>query len=503
MTDASSPRRGWGIWRKFLLGAVLVIVASGGATATAGLLEVQSFVNDINAGGHGINSHEITRAQAGQPQTILILGSDKRFHNGGVHDARSDTIILARFDPGSPATTVMSIPRDLKVNIPRPGGAIQSDKINAAYSIGGPELTAKVVKQLLHTPINHIVNVNFRGFREAVDYIHCVYTDVDRRYFNDNSEAGPGADYATINIPAGYQKLCGADALDYVRFRHADTDIVRSARQQDFLRQAKQQYGVKRLIDNRHQLAQIFGRYTQSDSDLHSLDSVLKLMTLVAFSAQNPIREVHFPAILPNDPKDPYVRANPDAISKAVRQFLNETASSGPRAPARPAPGPPRAPRHTRGRPSNVGLVDASSAGQAQAAALGRAGMPVYVPTLLTQGGTYMGPTPRVYPRGYNIPDQYGHAHKAYRLVVFSGFLGQYYGVQGTTWQDPPILQRPSEIRTVGGKRLELYFDGSRLRLVARRTRDGVYWLSNTLLETLTNQEMLGIAASLRPARVR
>ena len=60
--------------------------------------------------------------------------------------------------------------------------------------------------------------------------------DIDRDYFNDNS--GGGERYAAIDIDAGYQKLKGQDALDYVRYRHTDNDFIRAARQQDFLRQA-------------------------------------------------------------------------------------------------------------------------------------------------------------------------------------------------------------------------------------------------------------------------
>jgi hypothetical protein len=68
------------------------------------------------------------------------------------------------------------------------------------------------------------------------------------------------------------------------------------------------------------------------------------------------------------------------------------------------------------------------------------------------------------------------------------------------TWKGAPILASPSEIRYVGGRRLELHFDGSKLRLVAWRTAKAVYWVSNTLSLDLTNQQMLGIAASLTRA---
>jgi polyisoprenyl-teichoic acid--peptidoglycan teichoic acid transferase len=81
--------------------------------------------------------------------------------------------------------------------------------------------------------------------------------------------------------------------------------------------------------------------------------------------------------------------------------------------------------------------------------------------------------------------------------VLNHGF-GHYYGVQGTTWRDPPILADAHETVVRGGRRLEVYRDGKRTRLVAWHTGRAVYWVANTLTRSLTTEEMLGIAASLR-----
>ena len=89
-----------------------------------------------------------------------------------------------RIDPGK-GVALLSLPRDLKVEIPGHG----TDKINVAYTLGGPKLTIKTVKKLTGLAINHYVDVSFHGFAEGVNAIGCVYVDVDRRYFNDN--AGP------------------------------------------------------------------------------------------------------------------------------------------------------------------------------------------------------------------------------------------------------------------------------------------------------------------------
>ncbi len=78
--------------------------------------------------------------------------------------------------------------------------------------------------------------------------------------------------------------------------------------------------------------------------------------------------------------------------------------------------------------------------------------------------------------------------------------LGQYYGVQGTTWQNPPILNDPTETKTVNGKVLDLYANGGKLSLVAWHTPGGVYWISNTLTDGISNRQMVAIAASLTRA---
>ena len=80
----------------------------------------------------------------------------------------------------------------------------------------------------------------------AVDAIECVYVDVDRRYYHNNAESSE--EYAEINVQPGYQLLCGKKALQYVRYRHTDTDLVRSARQQDFISSARERVPIEELL---------------------------------------------------------------------------------------------------------------------------------------------------------------------------------------------------------------------------------------------------------------
>ena len=193
--------------------------------------------------------------EGGEPENILVLGSDKRASEPGTKGL-SDTTILLRLDPDNNAIALMNIPRDLKTYIPGVG----TTKFNAAYAYGGPKLTLRVVKNITGLPINHVVNVDFLGFIRAINAIDCVYIDVDRRYFHSNVGLPASLQYAEINIQPGYQRLCGKDALEYVRYRHTDTDLVRAARQQDFLREARQRVPVSDLVlpGERDELIEIF-----------------------------------------------------------------------------------------------------------------------------------------------------------------------------------------------------------------------------------------------------
>ncbi len=309
-----------------------MVFATASATAVAAFREVDKVVEALRPGKNDLKlGTDIAKTDPGEPQTIMLLGSDRRPKNakdgGAGAGARSDTIILARLDPDKKATALMSLPRDLKVQIPGHG----TDKINAAYELGGPRLTLKTVKLLTGLSINHVINVDFRGFQKAIDAIGCIYADIDRTYFNDS----PG--YAYIDVKAGYQKLCGEEALEYARFRHEDSDLVRGVRQQDLLREAKQQVGVSKLVDDRDKLIEIFGKYTTSDAELKTRTGILRLLKLAVFSVDQPIREVHFEGQISGEVGGPsYVTASNATVKRLTRQFLGVEETAGPRGKLEP-----------------------------------------------------------------------------------------------------------------------------------------------------------------------
>lgn len=460
-----------------LIGCTIVVAAVAATVATGALLEVKTFTDALHLSPQLKLGSELTGVSAGKPQTILLIGSDKRAK--GAVDAtsppRSDTMLLVRLDPNQPSTTMLSIPRDLKVTIRPDHGTPTVQKMNAAYTIGGAKLTVRTIKDLLHIQINHVVDINFAGFKALVDYVGCVYTQVDRRYYHSNYGLAPQDQYAEIDIQPGYQKLCGDDALSYVRYRHADTDLVRSARQQGFLRDIKNQLGAGGLISKRVGIEKIFGKY--SSTDIRSSDDVLKLVGLIVGSVSHPIHQVQFKATLGPS----YVTATPAQIRQTAHEFLTGGESVGHISVAKKA----------KKKVPPTPLTPATADEVAEARGID-ATLPfhMYYPS---ERVTAFGALPDTV-RSYNL-----NGHPAYVAVVDEGGLGQFYDLEGTTWADPPILDNPNQTVTLGGKTMQLYFEGSHIRLVSWREGAAVYWLSNTLQDILTNKQMLAIAAAAKP----
>jgi LCP family protein required for cell wall assembly len=468
--------------RRALLAFATVVVLTAGATATAGLLEVRDLLPEIVPLPAAV---PVDEPDPGKPQTLLLLGTDGRLGADAGSGQRSDTILLARLDAQNQSITLMSIPRDLRVEIPGYG----TDRINAAYSLGGPALTVKTVKALLSRPgepfkINHVAEVNFTGFRDLVDYFGCVYVDVDRDYFND---VGGPFGYAVIDIDPGYQKLCGDDALSYVRYRHTDSDLVRAARQQDFLRQMLRQPQVraKLTFGNRKALVRLAGKFSRVDRSLaRSAKQLVSLLKLGLAVSAKPVQQVPFAkgglgyTMLGGAS---YLEATDDALASTVERFLHPDAEAPP--VKRAARRPPRA----------LSVANYSAAGRAQAiAAGGGTGIRVYYPELLREGSFYADDAPRVYEL---------HGQPAYRMSIqLDGKVGAFYGVQGMRWRDAPILAPPRERVTVDGRRLDVYGAGSKVTLVAWRTRRAVYYVHNTLTGDLSRGQMLAIARSLTVA---
>ena len=500
------------LWLRFVTGSLLIVLAAASAVAGGGLF----FFTDIADSLQPIPGIQDKLDEVeGEAQTILIIGSDRRAETGKT-DRRSDTTMLLRVDPENQILSLFSLPRDLKVQIP----GYSVDKLNAAYSIGGEKLTLETVKQLTGLEFNHVVEINFDGFADAVDAIECVYVDVDREYFNDNSNAVDGG-YAEIDINAGYQRLCGLKALQYVRYRHLDTDLVRAARQQDFVREARQKVDPQELagavigLGKGSELIEIFTEHTRSDiSDAGQVVEILKSFVAVRDAAVN---EVHFEGNIGDE-----VTASDKQVKTAVEKFYNGVASSGQRGGEDAAKDEdpeqkdktkkkdkknkekekdPRddatvVPTETLADESSVKFANQAEHFKADAEkVVRRLGIPAFYPTKVVPGSQFNTDS-----RTYEYENEDNKRESAYKTVIAletPSTLTQYYGVMGTTWDDPPILRNPSETREIKGREYLLFYDGGRLRLVGWKQDGNSYWLNNTLTQNVSQGDMLEIAATM------
>jgi LCP family protein required for cell wall assembly len=157
-----------------------------------------------------------------KPTTLLLLGVDSK----SGEPARSDTILLMRFDPDKRTIDQLSIPRDSRVDIPGRG----LDKINAAMFWGGPKLAIQTVSQFLGIPINHIMIVNFKGFPRLVNAVGGV-----RLYVPKTISTTAGKEQRVVTYTKGWHNFDGKNAMLYVRIRKVDSDFERAKRQQQFL----------------------------------------------------------------------------------------------------------------------------------------------------------------------------------------------------------------------------------------------------------------------------
>lgn len=177
----------------------------------------------------------LARADSGPRTNVLILGLDRRPDESTA--VRSDTMVLVTVYPRGEQVGLLSIPRDLYVEIPGYG----QDRINTAHFWGeneatprGPELAMQTVEHNIGLSVDHYVRLDFDGFRAIVDAVGGVDILVESAVVDD---AYPTEDYGTVHIeiPAGLQHMDGETALRYARSRHGASDFERAKRQQQVM----------------------------------------------------------------------------------------------------------------------------------------------------------------------------------------------------------------------------------------------------------------------------
>lgn len=171
----------------------------------------------------------LTESTVQEPYYVLLLGSDARETDA---TSRSDTMILVRIDANVGKATLVSIPRDTKVEIEGHG----TQKINAAYAFGGPAGAVQAVENLSGIEISHYAEIHFDELETAVDQLGGIWVDVPV------SNNQTGSSNTGVELNAGMQRLNGEQALAFARERYGYNEG-------DFQRAENQRILVQALAD--------------------------------------------------------------------------------------------------------------------------------------------------------------------------------------------------------------------------------------------------------------
>ena len=491
-------RYGW----RAILGCLIVLVLSAGVAALGVVEQVNGFLNDLRTNkALKVDSGVLAQSSFGQPETLLMVGDDTRsvykYYHAFVPNLANE-MLLVRIDPSKPWISMMSIPRELWVNITEPNGATYTNRLNSAYTFGTTTLL-RTIKQVTGLSVNHVIATTFTQFENAINTLGCVYSTIDERYFHNNALGGE--QYQNVDLEPGYQCLNGSDAEQFVSYRHTDTSQVRDARDQSFLLAVKQQYGPE-LAGNLGKFEKVFGKTVQTDRALRSRTEILNLVNLLISASSLRVRQVHFqaePCTTTCPSAD--LTATPQQVRDSVHNFLfgGDNTPTGQVA----AIGHKVGGRHGLAHlPLTTTLASNVAAEQRDAAKLqftaefpkvqDLSGSAVPVSAQCTE-------VVQACIRSYLIHAPDGNAYPIYVEVFSNGQLGQYYDVQGTTWKNAPLFAHPTQALRVGARTYELFYSGSHLATIAWHQYGAVYWVHNTLTNAVGNGELLAIAEQTAP----
>lgn len=230
-------KRRWG-W--LLLVLVLLAVLLVAVWTLLGYLAFRSGIKEANERLDARVADALTPQDGlllSNPSNLLLIGTDGGT-KGREGRGRADAIMLVRTDPDEHRLALLSIPRDLRVEIPGHG----PDKVNAAYSLGGAALAIETVERVTGLEVNHVAVVDFARFAEVIDALGGVTIDVPKPIVSNRFDCPFGTPAECIRWPGwrfarGEQRMSGRRALVYARIREnqldpSDTDITRGGRQQ-------------------------------------------------------------------------------------------------------------------------------------------------------------------------------------------------------------------------------------------------------------------------------
>ena len=479
---------------------------------------------------------------------MLVLGTDAR---AGVIESpgSSDVIMILHIDPKLDYLSILSVARDLYLDIPGYG----MDRVNAAFYRGGPALTIATLKQAFGVDLTKYLGVGFESFPGLIDSLGGVYVDVDRKYTD--------TPYWKIDLSPGYQLLDGANALLFSRYRFDEnSDFGRMYRQQRILASLRDQV---RGWDKTLKLPGIVSTLMRSASTNLTADEMLKLAywlvkldgtRIKQIIIKGPGKMIDGKAVImvdqatltqavtdlltppPSDTGDAprpgatasgtgpggtslQVAANGDALRLALAApaTLNTAPSVAPlttttssaattTAPATAAPTTTTATVVPATTPATTPSTSTTTTEASTPAVLDLAAwraaqktvpFPLEAPSYLPNGFVYAGKTPEG-DGTYGISVGSG-TRPAVRMAYRYQNSELYLGVSATTWTDAPLAGDGMPVQSNGvvytvvgtlGKPDHVWWK-----------KNGVlYWVSNTLMYTLSDQDLLKIAETMRPA---
>lgn len=204
------------------------------------------------------------------PFSILILGIEN--YSTKNERGRSDTIMVATFNPKQQNMKLVSIPRDTLVDLP---GKQNPDKINHAYADGGREETIETVEKFLNIPIDYFALVNFKGFTKVIDEVGGVTVDVPFS-FNDIDK-----EWNRYYFKKGEQTLNGDEALVYSRMRKKDPrgDFGRNLRQRQIVTGLVDQLSSPKTLFKIDDLAKVVGKNIETNMSIREALALRKNLT--------------------------------------------------------------------------------------------------------------------------------------------------------------------------------------------------------------------------------
>ena len=208
------------------------------------------------------------RIASPRTKEIMVMGVDPRANDTG----RSDTLFVVSLDEENKKASVLSIPRDTRVEMEQ--GAYE--KINHAYAYGGYEYTKSILERLLATRLDGYVLVDIHAFERMIDAMGGVDIDVEKRmYYEDPWDEDGGL---VIDLQPGEQHLDGLQAMQYVRFRDEEGDIGRIARQQKFLQAMLVRAASPEVIPHLPQLVRELASVIETDIETADMVSVVAML---------------------------------------------------------------------------------------------------------------------------------------------------------------------------------------------------------------------------------